>query len=151
MKQSKRFLVCGKIGQKKKGDCDEMELLSIIGLAVVSTVFCILLKQYKPEYALMVSLVCSVLIFVSIVVSLKPVLTTMNEMLQRTSAGYYGKTLLKALGICYLVQLASDSCKDAGQTAIAGRVELAGKAAIVLLSLPLFQNLAEIALGLIYV
>lgn len=131
-----------------------MDLLPIIGVAAIGTALCILLKQYKPEYAMIISLVCCMVIFLMAVVSLQPAFQQMEQLLSQTSAGanaVYAKTIIKALGICYLVQIASDSCRDAGETAIAGKVELAGKVAIVLLALPLFQNLAEIALDFIQI
>jgi stage III sporulation protein AD len=53
------------------------------------------------------------------------------------------------LAVCYLTQLATDACKDAGETAIAGKLELAGKIAIVILSLPLFNSLVNLITGLI--
>lgn len=122
----------------------------MIGLALTGAVLCLLLKQYKPEYAVVVSIVCGVLLFAGVLVNLEPAFASMNELMQNSGidAGYT-KTIVKALGICYVVQLASDSCKDAGQSAIASKVELAGKVSIVLLCLPMFQNLAEIAMKLI--
>jgi len=122
----------------------------MIGLALTGTVLCLLLKQYKPEYAVVVSIVCGVLLFAGVLANLEPAFASMNELMQNSGidAGYT-KTIVKALGICYVVQLASDSCKDAGQSAIASKVELAGKVSIVLLCLPMFQNLAEIAMKLI--
>lgn len=127
-----------------------MQLLPIIGIALTGTVLYVLLKQYKPEYAMLAALACSVLIFLTVIQQLSPVFSSLNELLSLSSVGgIYTKSLLKALGICYLVQLASDSCKDAGQASIAGKVEFAGKAAVLLISLPLFQNLASAAVRLI--
>ena len=48
--------------------------------------------------------------------------------------------LLKTLGVCFLTQLSADSCRDAGEGALAAKVELAGKLFIVILALPLFQQ-----------
>ena len=61
----------------------------------------------------------------------------------------YFTIVLKSLGICYVTQLASDTCRDSGYSAIASKVELAGKVSIVVIALPLFTNLVDIALGLI--
>lgn len=127
-----------------------MNLFAMLGLAIVSTVICILLRQYKPEYALVVSLACGVLLFSMILVNLTPAFQSMANLMQRAAIhAEYTKAIVKTLGICYVTQLAADACRDAGQTAIASKVELAGKVAIVLIALPLFDNLVEIALGLI--
>ena len=57
--------------------------------------------------------------------------------------------MFKTLGICFLAQFAADSCRDAGESALASKVELAGKISILVLSLPLFEDIAQTALGLI--
>ena len=51
--------------------------------------------------------------------------------------------MLKALGICYLTQIASQTCIDSGYGSMANKIELAGKLTIVLLALPMFTNLLE--------
>ena len=51
---------------------------------------------------------------------------------------------MKSLAVCYITQMASDSCADAGEKSIAAKIELAGKFAIVLLALPVFDRLTEV-------
>lgn len=126
-----------------------MNLFAIIGLALIATALCILIKQYKPEYAMLVSLACGVVIFSMIIVSLIPAFEAMTRLIEKASLNQeYTKAIMKTLGVCYITQLAGDSCRDAGQTAIASKVELCGKVFIILISLPLFENLVEIALNL---
>lgn len=127
-----------------------MDIFSVIGIALVSAVLCLLLKQYKPEYAMVASIACGVLIFSMVLGSMLPLLHSVTRLLETVSAKTDSvKAIVKTLGVCYVTQLASDACRDAGQTAIASKVELAGKVCILLLALPLFQQLLEIAFGLI--
>lgn len=127
-------------------------LFSIVGIALVATIICILIKQYKPEYAMLISIVCGVIIFSMIIVSLVPAFQAMKTLMSRANINneYIG-AMVKTLGVCYVTQLASDSCNDAGQTAIASKVELCGKVFIVIISLPLFENLIDVALRLIVI
>ncbi|MEG0397104.1 MAG: SpoIIIAC/SpoIIIAD family protein, partial [Oscillospiraceae bacterium] len=75
---------------------------------------------------------------------------TMSDLMQKAQINTtYTKAIIKTLGVCYVTQLASDSCKDAGQSAIASKVELSGKVFIVIISLPLFEDLIDIAFSLI--
>lgn len=127
-----------------------MELTPVVGGALATAVLCLLLRQYRPEYSMLLSVACGVMVFLAVISALDPVLDLARQLAGQTGvSSLYGKTMFKALGICYLVQLASDCCRDADQTAIAGKIELAGKAAVVLLALPLFQSLAETALALL--
>ena len=74
----------------------------------------------------------------------------MQRLLSKTNVdpAYFG-ILLKTLGICYLSQFAGDLCRDAGETALAGYVELAGKITVVGLSLPLITKVVETVVKLI--
>ena len=56
--------------------------------------------------------------------------------------------LLKITGIAYLSEFACNICKDAGETAIASKVELAGRVLIIALSIPIISTLVETMLGL---
>ncbi|WP_077534026.1 SpoIIIAC/SpoIIIAD family protein [Massiliimalia massiliensis] len=127
-----------------------MDIFPIVGIALVGAALCILFKQYKPEYAMLTALISGILLFGMILLNLEPVFQTVTEMMERVQVNSeYAKAVIKALGICYVVQLAADTCRDAGQSALAGKVELGGKAAVVVIALPLFQNLLNLALSLI--
>ena len=62
----------------------------------------------------------------------------------------YLTIMLKGLGICCLTQLASDICRDSGEGTLAVQAEMAGKTALLILALPLFEKTAGLALELIY-
>ncbi|MEF9852491.1 MAG: SpoIIIAC/SpoIIIAD family protein [Hydrogenoanaerobacterium sp.] len=127
-----------------------MDITAIIGLGVLGAALAVIMKQYKPEYALAVSLLVGILIFTAISDSIKPVLESLEDILKSTQVPYeYVEILLKALGICYITQIACDTCKDAGQSAISTKVEIAGKLAVLVISLPLFKALMDIVAALL--
>ncbi len=51
--------------------------------------------------------------------------------------------LIKITGISFLTEFASSVCKDAGETAIANKVDLSGKVIIVAISIPIISALLE--------
>ena len=61
----------------------------------------------------------------------------------------YFKIALKAVGIAYITDFIADASRDAGQTSIASKAELAGKSAIFLLSVPVLMSVLETAIGFI--
>lgn len=128
----------------------KMEWVGVIGIGLVGMVFSVLLRQYKPEYAVFVSLAVGILIIWRLCEQLFPIFRQMQEMMSgaNLSVEYIG-ILIKSLGICYLTQLASDACRDAGETAISSKVELTGKIAVLSLGMPLFGKLLEIIKKLI--
>lgn len=117
-------------------------LFSVFGIAITAAAAALLLRQYLPQYALLITLGGGALLFFFAILQLGDAFSLLRRLLSMTGAdlGNIG-ILLKALGVCYLTQLGADCCRDAGETALAGKVELAGKAAILLLSLPLFEEL----------
>ena len=55
----------------------------------------------------------------------------------------YFRILLKIIGITYLADFASNICKDAGYSAIAGQIEIFGKISILAISSPIILALLE--------
>ena len=87
---------------------------------------------------------------VQILANIVPAIRQINSLLTAAQMPTeYGIILFKTLGICFLAQFAADSCRDAGESALASKVELAGKISIVILALPLFEKIASTALALI--
>lgn len=126
-----------------------MDLIAIAGVGLVAAAAAVLLKQYKPEYAMLVSLAAAALIFGWILADLIPAFSVMRELMERAAlSSEVVKILIKALGVCCLCELAGQVCREAGQLAIASKIDLAGKVAILLLALPLFRELLELSLSL---
>ena len=125
-------------------------MLSVIGFAVIAAVLATLLRQHRPEFGVIVTVLAGAGVLIMVVSALLPALGLMRDLGEeaKIDPGYIA-VLLKALGICYITQLACDACRDAEETALASKVELAGKAAIVILALPLFTQVLEIVRTLI--
>lgn len=127
-----------------------MNVIGIAGLALVSAVIAVMLRRYNQEYAVVVSITAGVIILVQILANIVPAIRQINSLLTAAQMPTeYGIILFKTLGICFLAQFAADSCRDAGESALASKVELAGKISIVILALPLFKKIASTALALI--
>lgn len=53
-------------------------------------------------------------------------------------------TMLKVTGIAYIAEFGVQACKDAGENAIASKVELGAKILILSLCVPVVMNLLEL-------
>ncbi len=127
-----------------------MNIIAIAGIAIITAILAVTLKRYHQEYSIIISIAAGVIILFQIFANIMPAIQQINTLL--SSAGLsaeYAAILFKSLGICFLAQFAADSCRDAGESALASKVEFAGKIAIVVLSLPLFERIASTAVGLI--
>ena len=127
-----------------------MEIAAIVGVVILATFLAILLRQQRPEQAMAVSLLAGIGILALVLSRAIPVFQTLQQLLQTEALpAEYGTIVFKGLGICLLTQLAADTCRDAGENALAAKAELAGKLLMVMLALPLFEKLAELAASLI--
>lgn len=126
-----------------------MNIFSIAGIAVTACAIAVLLKKYHGEYSLMIGLAAGLLIFFMIISKIQPAFSEINSLMNGTKVdSKYTLILFKCLGVCFIAQIASDACRDAGESAIAEKVELAGKFTVLLIALPLFAQIASLALKL---
>ena len=122
-----------------------MNIFSIIGIGLASAAIATVLRQYNKEYGLYISLGATVVIMSVILYSLEPVFSFINELTDVSDINTeYISVLIKSLAICYMIGIASDSCKDCGETAIASRIDFAGKIALLLITIPLFEAILDI-------
>lgn len=122
-----------------------MNIIAFVGAGIIGAVLSVVLRQYKPEFSIYITLITGMLMLGAAVTAVKPVIETVSGYLQIADPDTsYADVLIKSLAVCYITQMASDSCADAGEKSIAAKIELAGKFAIVLLALPVFDHLMEV-------
>lgn len=124
-------------------------IFAIVGVGVAAAALAIVLRQTRPEYAMLVSLAAGVFIIYKVIGDLAPIATEINAIISTSGVpSGYASILFKALGICLLTQIACDTCKDAGEGAIASKIEIAGRIAVLAVSLPLFTQVLSIVRSL---
>ena len=127
-----------------------MNIIIIASVALIAAILSLILKQYKPEYSLFISISAGVLIFLSVLAVIRPIMDYISSLTEQTGlSGVYAEVLIKSLAVCYITQLAADCCIDAGESAIAGKLHIAGRIAILLIALPMFKSLTELVTELI--
>ena len=90
-----------------------MEMVKIIGIGLVSLFIIIIIKQYKPEFAVYVSLGASVLILMLVFDKLTNIIDLLNNFASKTAINTtYIMLLLKITGIAILTEFAVSICKD---------------------------------------
>ena len=96
-----------------------MEIIKIIGIALLSIIIIAVLKQYKPEYSVLISLIASVLIVFLIIDKFSGIIDLLNDFSNRMNgSSEFLKLLIKITGIAILTEFAVEICKDSGESAI---------------------------------
>ena len=120
----------------------------VIGMATALGV--LLLRQVKPELAVVVGLVGTILIFMMVVSGLTQIVSSINGIVNQTGmATQLFASILKIVGIGYLCEIASSICQEAGAKAVADMVILGGKIIIMVLAMPIIQALVDVVLGVL--
>ena len=75
----------------------------------------------------------------------QPVLEWLGELCASHGLGKTVELVFKGLGVGVLTQLCADLCRQSGEVQLASGVEMAGRAEILLLSLPMLRELVGMA------
>lgn len=121
------------------------DVIKIIGIGLLALIIIVILKQYKPEFAIYVSMVAGVLILVLSIQKLTGIINLLQSLANKT---YINKSflsiLLKITGIAFITEFAVSICSDAGEKAIASKIEIGSKVIIIAMSIPIISSLLEL-------
>ena len=127
-----------------------MTIFKVIGFGIIAVSLIIILKQQKQEIALLCVVASSVIMLTFIFDDLKNVISLIDKLVIDSAIdSSFLKIILKVIGISYMVEFGKDICKDAGENAIANKIEMAGKVIIVSLSIPVIASLLNIVAELV--
>ena len=127
-----------------------MEIIKIIGIALTALVIIIMLKQYRPEYAVFISILTGVLILVLVMDKLTGIINIIQSIQDKFGINtQFIAILIKITGIAFLSEFAVSICKDSGEAAIASKIEIGSKIIIISMSIPIISNLLEIILKIL--
>lgn len=122
-----------------------MDIFKIVGLGLAAAVLAVFVKNWRTEIAIMISLAAAAIIFFAMVPYLKTVLENFKDISNQIGLDVkYITVVLKVIGIAYLTQFGAELCRDAGESAIASKIEFGGKVIIMTLSMPVMYQFLEV-------
>ena len=121
-----------------------MDIIKIIGIGLIALIIIIIVRQYKPEFTLYVSLLAGAIILLFLMDKIGGIVDLLTTLSNKTAINNEFLTLLiKITGIAFLTEFAVSICKDTGESAIANKVDMGGKVIIVSMSIPIISSLLE--------
>ena len=127
-----------------------MEIIKIVGIALIALVIIIMLKQYRPEYAIFISILTGILILILVMDMLTGIINLIQSVEDKFSINtQFIALLIKITGIAFLSEFAVSICKDSGEAAIASKIEIGSKIIIISMSIPIISSLLEIILKIL--
>lgn len=127
-----------------------MNIVTVAALAVCISVLAMCVKEIKPEVGQLISIAASVVLVMYIIPYASDCLEAVKEFSQYSKAtSEFIGPILKITGIAYITQIGSELCIDANEKALASRVEMAGKIAICILTIPIAREAFVRIIGII--
>ncbi|WP_197031366.1 stage III sporulation protein AD [Bacillus sp. UNC438CL73TsuS30] len=127
-----------------------MEIVKIVGLALVATFLALIIKEQKPNFAFLLIVFVGCTIFLFLIDKIYEIIHMLEKLAVNANVNLvYVETILKIIGIAYIAEFASQITKDAGQGAIASKIELAGKILILAMAIPILTVMIETIIKLI--
>ncbi len=109
-----------------------------------------MLKQYKSELAIGISIAGGVVI---LIISTAYIKSAFDAIKQLTSVSginnEYIMFIIRIMAIAYITEIGVSIAKDAGESALATKVELGGKLVIFTLCVPILFSLIEMVTGML--
>ena len=126
-----------------------MDIIKISAAGITAVFLSAAIKKDSPHFSLLVGLAAGILIIFIIAEPVKDVFYVLYELSRESGVNSaYLAIVIKVIGIAYISEFAVQLSNDAGESSIAGKIELAGKILIMAVSAPIIVSLTDIVLGL---
>lgn len=126
------------------------DVIKIIGIGLLALIIIVILKQYKPEFAIYISMIAGVLILVLAIQKLTGIINLLQSLANKTYINQsFLSILLKITGIAFITEFAVSICSDAGEKAIASKIEIGSKVIIIAMSIPIITSLLELVIEIL--
>lgn len=127
-----------------------MDIMQIAGIGIVAAVLAVTIRQNKPEIAVGLSIATGIIIFLVVIGKIGSVIDVLKELSNRANLStVYLATILKIIAIAYIADFGSQICRDAGEGAIAVKIEFAAKILVLTLAVPIVVAVLQALLKLV--
>ncbi len=122
------------------------QIFQLIGIALITAVAALLVKGTKPELAFAITIAGSVILLLFVFEVFRGSIDIFAKITQMTGLdAVIVRTLLKMVGIGYLVEFSAGVLNDFGQNSLADKLIFCGKILVLILAVPILESV----LGLI--
>lgn len=121
-----------------------MEIVKIIGIGLTALIVIIILRQYKPEFAIYVSVLAGIFILILSISQISGIINLLKDISNKANINsQFLGIILKITGIALLTEFGVSICQDSGENSIANKIDIGGKVMIITISLPIVSLLLE--------
>ena len=127
-----------------------MEIVQLVAIGLVSAILALTIKKESPQISMAIAIAASALIFFQVMPRLAVALDLITGLAKRVDTNLaYLSVVMKVVGISYISEFGAQICADAGESAIASKIEIGGKVLIMAVSAPVMLSLVDLILNIL--
>ena len=126
-----------------------MDTVKIFVIVLIAVFAITILKQEKSSLILPATALFCIVIFKHILTRFNTQTDIFNSSVFSGDLTEYTQPILKVFGISLLTETTADICRQAGENAFASKVEMFGKAEMIIICFPLVEKILDIVKNLI--
>jgi len=124
-------------------------MIQIVGFGLIATVLILIVKEQKAMVAFLLAAFAGIVIFLALIDKISEIIAMLERLADQSNVNMvFFQTILKIIGIAYIAEFGAQVVRDAGQEAIASKIELAGKVLIMVLAIPIISVIVETVMKL---
>ena len=121
------------------------QIFQLVGIAFITAVAAILVKSTKPELAAVITIAGSIILLLFVFEVFRGSIGLFQEIADATGLNaVIVKTLLKMVGIGYIVEFSAGILNDFGQNSLADKLVLCGKILVLILAVPILESVLSL-------
>lgn len=122
-----------------------MDIAKIAGVAIIGMLLSVMLRSKNPAAAALVALGSALVMTAMTLGGFESIFSGFSELIEAGGIEpQYYKSVIKVIGVAYFTDIISGLCRDAGEGAVAAKLEIAGRVTVLMLTLPVVTRLMEV-------
>jgi len=118
-------------------------VLQIALVGALTAALCVVLKSLRPEFAFAAGAAGSILLFMLALPALRDAMEGIRQISAAGKIGESAEICLKAALIALLCEFVASICRDAGENALAGRIEFCARTFLCAMCVPVMSSLVS--------
>ena len=128
-----------------------MEIAKVVAVGLITVIATIIVRQVKPEIAVLITLTGSIIIIILTIQMLQGVFGSFMSIFNKTGvSSSLFVPVLKIIGIGYLCEFGANLCIDGGCNSIADKILFCGKITILIIALPIINSVIDVVLEFLW-
>jgi stage III sporulation protein AD len=129
---------------------EPLEIIQIVGLGIIAAILSLIVKEQKPLFSFLLALFTGLVIFLFLIGKIQSIIQVLSDLAVKSSVNMvFLRTILKIIGVAYIAEFGAQIIRDAGQEAVASKIELAGKVLIMVMAIPVITVIIETVMKLL--